>query len=168
LTIDRRLADRLAGMRLPRILLRSSEGPQIDLRRLAADTVVLCLYPGDWEAPTESGAPTSCAVQRATLREYALDFAASGVRVACISSEPHERQTLLVRSELLPFPLLSDGRCALADAIELPTFDDLGVRRYRRLTLVCRAERIEAALYPVSPKRAAVQALAWLEQADLP
>jgi peroxiredoxin len=163
---ERRIAG-LVGAKLPNATLRSSDGPHLDLQRLAADPLLLCFYPGEEEPPDASQTPTSCEVQRAGLREYSLDFAAFGVRVVAVSSEPNELQTLRARAEQLPFPLLSDRACRLADALQLPTFDDRGTRRFRRLTLVARAGTIEAVFYPVSPKRAAVQALTWLARANI-
>lgn len=168
MTIDSSRMDRLVGAKIPGVQLLSSDGPEIDLRRLANEPLVLCLYPGDCEPPSpSSSAPTSCAVQRASLREYALDFAAFGVKVAALSTEQHALQRERVRAEQLPFPLLSDGRCALAERIDVPTFDDFGVRRYRRLTLVCKDAAVAAVFYPVSPRRAAIQALSWLERSGL-
>lgn len=160
--------DRLVGVEVPGLRLRSSDGPEVDLQQLAARPVVLCLHPGDCEPPrSASRAPSSCAVQRASLREFALEFAAFGVKVVALSVERHELQRERVRAEQLPFPLLSDSGCALADRIDLPTFDDLGVRRYRRLTLMCAHSTVAAVFYPVSPRRAANQALSWLQRSNL-
>ncbi|HEY1688456.1 MAG TPA: redoxin family protein [Solirubrobacteraceae bacterium] len=155
--------ERLLGVQAPSLRLRSSSGFDVDLPHLAASPLLLCLFPGDNEPPGDGAPPSSCAVQRASLRKYALDFAALGVRILGVSSEPHELQSSIVSSEQLPFMLLSDGDCKLADALELPTFDDFGLRRYRRLTMIFRDEKIIAAFYPVSPRRAAVQALVWLQ-----
>lgn len=158
---------RLIGAQLPGARLYSSDGHTVELPRLTDNPLLICLYPGDSEEDERSLTPTSCQVQRAGLREHALDLAAFGVKVVGISCEPHELQTGLARVEQLPFPLLSDRECALADALELPTFDDFGVRRYQRLSLIARRGTIEAVFYPVSPKRAAVQALTWLERRGL-
>lgn len=111
--------------------------------------------------------PTSCAVQRASFREYALDFAAHGAKVIGVSSEPHETQRAIALAERLPFPLLSDVACSLADALSLPTVVEGEIRRYRRATLICKQGGVVGAVfYPVSPKRSAMQALAWLERSS--
>ncbi|MHB1810434.1 MAG: redoxin domain-containing protein [Solirubrobacteraceae bacterium] len=162
-----RWISRLVGTTLPNATLRCSDGTDIALSELAADPLLLCFYPGDEDGPRASKTPTSCEVQRSGLRDYALDFAAFGVRVAGVSSEAHELQALRARGEQLPFPLLSDDGCALADALGLPTFDDLGTRRYRRTSLVAERGAVAAVFYPVSPRRAAVQALAWLERSGI-
>lgn len=155
--------ERLIGSKAPDLRLRASSGADLDLAQLASSRLLLCVYPGDGE-PAGDETPTSCAVQRASLRKYALDFAALGVTVLGLSSEPHELQSSIVRSEQLPFMLLSDSDCELAEAFELPTFDDFGRRRYRRLTLIFRGGEVVASFYPVSPRRAAIQALVWLQQ----
>lgn len=174
--------DRLIGMTLPRLRLLCSDGATIDLATFSKGPLIAYLYPGDGSqageparlAATPRGrgsrrggappAPTSCAVQRAGFRDYALDFAALGTRVIGISSESHDAQRAVALAEQLPFPLASDAECQVADALSLPTLTDLGVRRYRRVTLACVDGQIEAAFYPVSPKRSATQALSWAEQ----
>lgn len=156
--------ERLLGVQAPSLRLRSSNGFDVDLPQLAANPLLVCLYPGDNEPLNDGAPPSSCAVQRASLRKYALDFAALGVRILGVSSEPHELQSSIARSEQLPFMLLSDSACKLAEALELPTFDDFGLRRYRRLTMIFREGKVIAAFYPVSPRRAAIQALVWLQR----
>ncbi len=159
------VSERLTEGRLPDVLMQASDGSRARLLGLAGARSVIYLYPGDGaEAPYPPKAPpSSCAVQRAGFRDLTLDFAALGVRILGISSEPHELQRSVTRAEQLPFALLSDSEMQLAKALRLPTFDDRGVGRYRRITLIAEAERIAAAFYPVSPKRSASQALAWLE-----
>jgi peroxiredoxin len=156
--------DHLIGVRLPSLLLLSTQGQRLNVTRLSAGRLVLCAYPGD-DCPVDAAqAPSSCAVHRASFRDRALDFAARGTRIAGISSEPPDSQSVIAAAEQLPFPLLSDGACEFADALELPTFAYAGARRYRRLTLICKGDRVQAVFYPVTPRRAAVQALRWLEE----
>lgn len=158
-----RSMDHLIGVRLPSLLLSSSEGRRLDIARLSASCLVLCVYPGDDYPVDAAQAPSSCAVHRTSFRDRALEFAARGTRIAGISSEPPALQSAIASTEQLPFPLLSDTACELADALELPTFAYAGVRRYRRLTLICKGDRVQVAFYPVTPRRAALQALRWLE-----
>ncbi len=162
-----RSMERLVGMRLPSLRLFASTGEEVELSRLTEDRIVVYLYPGD-DPPTEprSPQPSSCAVQRSGFREYALDFAAQGARIVGLSSERPRLQLEIAEQERLPFTLISDRDCALADALQLPTFRDLGARRYRRLTLICERGAVLGALYPVSPKRSAREALSWLESRD--
>lgn len=176
--------DRLIGMPLPRVALPGSDGATIELATLSKGPLIAYLYPGDGfqvgeiarvrgtprsraaRARAGSATPTSCAVQRAGFREYALDFAALGTKVIGISSEAPDVQRAIALAEHLPFPLCSDSRCDLAEALSLPTLTDLGTRRYRRLTLGCIGGAVSAVFYPVSPKRSAAQALSWAEQAS--
>lgn len=157
--------EHLVGMRLPPLRLPSTAGGEIGLAQLSSSPlVVVYLYPGDeTTSDTSSIQLSSCAVQRASFREYALDFAAQGAKIAGLSSERPAPQLAIAKREHLPYPLLSDVDCQLAQSLELPTFVDLGVRRYRRLTLICEQDVVRAALYPVSPKRSAAQALEWLQ-----
>jgi peroxiredoxin len=158
-----RSMEQLVGMPLPMLRLPSTAGSESGLTQLSAGRAVVYLYPGDDSTAGHSPAqPSSCAVQRAVFREYALDFAAEGARIAGVSSEPHETQAATAEREHLPFPLISDRECRLADALALPTFNDLGVRRFRRVTLICDQGTVAAAFYPVSPRRSAAQALNWL------
>lgn len=156
--------EHLVGMPLPPLRLPSTTGSEVRLTQLSAGYAVLYLYPGDDASEQQPTQPSSCAVQRATFREYALDFAAQGARITGVSSEPHHTQVTTAKREHLPFSLMSDGECALADALDLPTYVDLGVRRYRRLTLICDEGAVVAAFYPVSPRRSAPQALSWLQR----
>lgn len=157
------LSERLTGGMLPDILLRASDGSPARLLGLAGDRSVIYLYPGDGtEAQDPASPPSSCAVQRAGFRELTLDFAALGVKILGVGCEPHDLQRGVTQAERLPFALLSDSEMQLAAALRLPTFEDRGVRRYRRITLIAVGETIAAAFYPVSPKRSASQALAWL------
>lgn len=159
-----RSMEHLVGMPLPSLRLPSTAGGEAGLTQLSAGRAVVYMYPGDDSTEQQPAQPSSCAVQRAVFRDYALDFAAEGAKIAGVSSEPHRTQTATARREHLPFPLVSDGECSLADALDLPTFLDLGTRRYRRLTLICDDGVVAAAFYPVSPRRSAPQALSWLQQ----
>lgn len=160
--------EHLVGMRLPPLRLPSTTG-EGGLIQLSAGRVVVYMYPGDDSTGDDSteqlgpAQPSSCAVQRAVFREYAIDFAAEGAKITGLSSESHQTQIATAEREHLPFPLVSDSDCRLADELELPTFVDLGVRRYRRLTLICDEGIVVAAFYPVSPRRGAPQALSWLQ-----
>lgn len=155
--------EHLVGMTLPPLRLPSTTGGEVGLTQFSSGAAIVYLYPGDdcceGSRPTQ---PSSCAVQRAAFREYALDFAAQGARIAGVSSETPETQMATAKREQLPFALVSDRECHLAQALELPTFLDVGIRRFRRLTLICQDGLVAAAFYPVSPRRSAIQALQWL------
>ncbi|HEY6017544.1 MAG TPA: redoxin family protein, partial [Gaiellaceae bacterium] len=65
--------------------------------------------------------------------------------------------------EHIPYPVVSDERLQLAEAIGLPTFEIAGLRLYKRLTFVARAGRIEHVFYPVfPPDRNAGDVVSWL------
>jgi peroxiredoxin len=63
----------------------------------------------------------------------------------------------------LPFPVLSDERLELVEALRLPTFTTSGWTLVKRLTLVIRDGRIDHVFYPVFPPDThAAQVLEWL------
>ena len=68
----------------------------------------------------------------------------------------------------LPFPLLSDPKHLLAEALGLPTFTADGMTLYERLTLVVRHARVVQVFHPVpSPADHAGEVARWLrEEAD--
>jgi peroxiredoxin len=77
------------------------------------------------------------------------------------------QQEMVLRLHL-PFPVLSDERFELADALGLPTFEVDGMRLIRRLTLMARAGRIEGVFYPVlQPEQSAEEVMDWLEEHPL-
>ena len=51
----------------------------------------------------------------------------------------------------LPFPVLSDERLEMVEALRLPTFETSGLTLVRRITLVITDGVIEHVFYPVFP-----------------
>ena len=65
----------------------------------------------------------------------------------------------------LPFPILSDDRLALADALSLPTFEVEGMTLIKPLTLIVNDGLIETVFYPVFPPDAdAGDVVGWLQE----
>jgi peroxiredoxin len=88
---------------------------------------------------------------------------AAGARVFGLSTQDTAYQHEMVERLHLPFPVLSDERLELANALGLPTFEHAGMTLFKRLTLVIRDGRIEHVFYPVFPSdRDAAQVLDWL------
>ena len=163
-------ADHLLGAELPRLGLEATAGGTIDLHDLAAESLVLYVYPrtgvpGEeppvgWDAiPGARG----CTPQACAFRDRHVELVALAVRVAGLSAQTAEEQREAATRLELPFPLLADPQLRLAAALDLPTFTAAGMRLYRRLTLVARAARVVKVFYPVfPPDRNADDVLAWL------
>ena len=172
--------DHLAGMTLPPIGLPSTRGRVVDLSRLAGMAVVY-IYPRtgrpDRELPTGWNAipgARGCTPQSCAFRDhYEALQRAGATHVYGLSSQDSAYQREAVERLHLPFELLSDAGLALANALNLPTFEVDGMTLIKRLTLIARAPQIapsrrgEAAIvkvfYPVfPPDQNAERVLSWL------
>ena len=91
------------------------------------------------------------------------ELRAAGARVFGLSTQDPAYQREMADRLELPFPVLSDERLELTQALGLPTFTTEGLTLHKRHTLIIRAGRIEHVLYPVFPSdRDADHVLAWL------
>ncbi|HEX2044465.1 MAG TPA: peroxiredoxin [Gaiellaceae bacterium] len=168
--VDDGAADHLPGAELPPLSFPATTGGAVDLRELAALTLVLYLYPRtgrpDEEVPAgwdEIPGARGCTPQACDFRDHHAELADLGVRVAGLSAQTSKDQREAAERLRLPFPLLADPELRLAAALGLPTFTFEGARLYKRLTLVARAGRVAKAFYPVFPPDGnAEQVLAWL------
>ncbi len=166
-------ADHLAGMVLPAVALRATDGTSVRLDELEGRTVVFA-YPrtgrlgesspgGDEEWDAIPGA-RGCTPQACSFRDEHVRFAAADVRVLGLSTQDTAYQQEVTERLRLPYPLLSDERRELATALGLPTFEVDGLTLLKRLTLFLHDGAIEGVIYPVfPPDRSAEQALIRLE-----
>ena len=163
-------ADHLAGLALPEIELPATDGRAVSLAALAERTIVYA-YPrtgrpgepslvDDWDLiPGARG----CTPEACGFRDHHQDLAAAGAGVFALSSQSTAYQRELVERLGLPFPILSDERLELTEALRLPSFEVAGETLLRRLTLLIAEGRIEHVWYPVfPPDRHASEVLAWL------
>jgi len=167
--VDDGLARHLSGLRVPSILLPATTGPAIDLSVLPGRTVVYC-YPKtgrpDQEPPDGwdliPGA-RGCTPQSCAFRDHHRELEALGARVFGLSTQDTEYQREAAERLHLPFPLLSDARLELAEAMRLPTFEVHSMRLLKRLTLIIRDGLVEHTFYPVfPPDRNAQDVIDWL------
>ena len=149
-------ARHLAGMRLPSVPLRATDGTTVDL---AAQPGLVVVYayprtgrpgvanPAGWDAiPGARG----CSPQSCAFRDHFEELRALGVaRVFGLSTQDTEYQREAAERLELPFPLLSDAQLAFAHALRLPTFEVEGMTLLKRITLIIRDGVIEDVLYPV-------------------
>jgi peroxiredoxin len=156
-------------MLVPGVALPSTAGGEVRLDRLAGRTVLFCYprtgrpdqeLPPGWDAiPGARG----CTPEACGFRDRHEQFADVGARVLALSTQDPEYQREMAERLELPFPVLSDERLELVEALRLPTFTTSGWTLVKRLTLVIRDGRIEHVFYPVFPPDThAAEVLAWL------
>ena len=167
--VDDGAADHLPGLEVPAVRLPSSQG-EVDLAELCSGLAVVYVYPRTgtpgvapppgWD---ETPGARGCTPQSCAFREHAAALASLGARVAGLSAQSPADQLEFATREHIPYPVVSDERLQLSEAIGLPTFEIAGMRLYRRLTFVARAGRIVHVFYPVfPPDRNAAEVVAWL------
>lgn len=160
----------LVGRAVPDLSLPATDGRDVRLPDLGSPRTVVFVYPmtgrpgmvlpPEWD--TIPGA-RGCTAEACGFRDEHASLRAAGVDVLGLSSQSTEDQREAVDRLGLPFPVLSDEPCALADALGLPTFVAGGARRYERLTLVVAGGTIEHVFHPVpDPGGHAAEVLAWL------
>ena len=160
----------LAGMRLPRVALGSTDGRSVDLSALRGRTVVY-IYPRtgrpDQELPTGWNAipgARGCTPQSCAFRDHYEELQGAGAdHVYGLSAQDSACQREAVERLHLPFELLSDAGLELAGALNLPTFEVDGMKLIRRLTLIASDGVIAKVFYPVfPPDQNAEEVLSWL------
>lgn len=164
-------ADHLPGLELPIIRLPATDGRHVDLSGLSGRAVVYVYprsgvpgqpLPEGWNAiPGARG----CTPQSCAFRDHFVDLTAAGAEhVFGLSVQDTAYQSELAERLHLPFPLLSDHRRELAEALRLPTFTVDGERLLRRITLIIDGGAISHVFYPVfPPDRNAADVLAHLQ-----
>ena len=168
--VDDGAADHLTGVAMPSIRLAATTGADLDLANLARGRAVLFIYPRTGqpgialpEGWDEIPGARGCTPETIGFRDHEPAFAELGVHVVGLSSQDADYQRELVHRLGVSFPILSDPRLQLAEALSLPTFTAAGLRLYARLTLVINRGRIEQVFYPVFPTDThAASLLDWL------
>jgi peroxiredoxin len=168
--IDDGAADHLPGRAVPELELPATDGRCVSLAELDGRTVVYA-YPrtgrpgepslvADWDLiPGARG----CTPEACGFRDHHTELTAAGAAVFGLSTQSTAYQRELVERLSLPFPILSDQRLELTEALGLPFFAAAGQTLMRRLTLIVRDGRIEHVFYPVfPPDRHASEVLGWL------
>jgi len=163
----------LPGARVPDVTLPATDGTQVSLARLPGRVVVFA-YPrtgepgkpslvGDWDMiPGARG----CTPQTCAFRDlHKVLIAAGAARVFGLSTQDPAYQAAAAERLHLPFPLLSDEKLALTQALRLPTMAVAGLTLIKRLAMVIDDGAITKVFYPVfPPDRNAAEVHAWLEQ----
>jgi len=171
--IDDGAADHLVGMPIPPVGLRATDDTLVTLSALSGRLVVFAYprtgEPGrvalveDWDMiPGARGCtPHACA-----FRDLFGELKAAGAaHVFGLSTQSNAYQTEMASRLHLPFPVLSDEKLELTDALQLPTMEIAGLTMIKRLALIVDDARITHVFYPVfPPDRNAGEVLAWLKQ----
>jgi peroxiredoxin len=143
-------ADHLVGLRLPDLVLASSQG-EVSMRDFDVVYVYprsgrpgVPLLPGWDETPGARG----CTPQSCAFRDLYPDL---GVPVAGLSAQTLDDQVEFAERNRMPFPVIADPERKLGTALRLPTFEIAGLTLYKRITLVAQDGEIVKVFYPVFP-----------------
>jgi len=167
-----RSAGGLLGATVPALTLESTAG-RVDLAELAADLLILFVYPhatGLPDAPVPGwdlipGA-RGCTVQACGFRDQHNRLRELEAVLAGLSVQTVEEQRAFAARVDLHYPLISDPTRQLAAALGLPTFTAGGQTFYGRLTFIARSGRVVKVFFPVlEPERNAADVAAWLDNA---
>jgi len=171
--IDDGAADHLVGMTIPSIGLRATDDTLVNVSALPGRTVVFAYprtgEPGkvslveDWDLiPGARG----CTPQTCSFRDLFGELKAAGAaHVFGLSTQSNAYQTEMASRLHLPFPVLSDEKLELTDALRLPTMEIAGQTMIKRLAMIVDDARISHVFYPVfPPDRNARDVLAWLKE----
>ena len=166
-------AAHLKGMTIPPLSLVATDDTSVALSALSGRTVVFG-YPrtgepgkislvDDWDMiPGARG----CTPQTCSFRDLFAELKAAGAKhVFGLSTQSNTYQTEMASRLHLPFPVLSDEKLALTQALDLPTMQVAGLTLIKRLALIVDEARITQVFYPVfPPDRNAGDVLAWLKE----
>ena len=160
----------LAGMKLPPLPLRATDGSSVDLSALRGRTVVYIYprtgrpnqsMPDGWDAiPGARG----CTPQSCSFRDHFAELRQLGVaRVFGLSTQDSDYQREAVDRLHLPFPVLSDADLKLTHALNLPTFAVAGMTLLKRMVFVIDDGVMTKVFYPVfPPDKSADEVVGWL------
>ncbi len=165
-------AAHLAGSVLPDIALAATDGARVSLSRITGRSVVF-VYPrtgrpgqiglvDNWDQiPGARG----CTPQSCAFRDLFAELLAAGAEhVFGLSTQDTAYQREAVERLHLPFPILSDEKLQLADAMRLPSMEIGGHILLKRMALVIDNGRVTQVFYPVfPPDRNAGDVLDWLK-----
>jgi peroxiredoxin len=156
------------GLRMPDLAMPTTAAENVSFAGLPGRAVLFCYpwtgrpglpNPPGWdEIPGAHGSSP----EAEGFRDLLTAFADLGIAVFGLSTQATDYQRELASRLRLGYPLVSDHGFALAHALRLPTFETVGERYLKRLTLALSDGAIESVFYPVHPPDAhAREVLAW-------
>jgi peroxiredoxin len=165
-------AAHLEGRAIPPIHLRATDDRTVTLADLPGRIVVFGFprtgEPGkialveDWDMiPGARG----CTPQTCAFRDLFAELKAAGAGLVFgLSTQSPAYQAEMAARLHLPFPVLSDDKLELTEALNLPTMEVAGLTLIKRLALIIDDARITKVFYPVfPPDRNAGDVLTWLK-----
>jgi peroxiredoxin len=162
----------LPGLKLPALALATTAGSTVDFSSLPGRSVIFCYPktgvpeknpPPEWNAiPGARG----CTPQNCSFRDEHSNLLQTGVdQVFGVSTQSSSYQREAKERLHLPYLLVSDEKLALAQALNLPTFEFDGETLIKRLTLIVDDGVITHVLYPVfPPDKSAADTLQWIKE----
>ena len=157
------------GAVLPEVRLPATGGKSLDVVATSAFTVIF-LYPmtGHPDRPLpeewlELPGAFGCTGESCAYRDLVEEFARAGAAVHGVSTQTTAEQEEFAEREHIDYPLLSDARHRLVEALRLPLFEVATLPpRIKRATLIVDRERVlREVMYPIpDPAANATQALA--------
>ncbi len=165
-------AKHLTGMKLPDISLPGTDGKSVSLATLKGRTVVYIYprtgVPGVDTLPGWDDIPGArgCTPQSCSFRDHFGELKRLGVaQLFGLSTQDTAYQKEAATRLHLPFPILSDEKLALTNAMRLPTFTAAGLTLIKRMAWVIDDGMITKVFYPVfPPDKNAAEVIAWLQE----
>jgi peroxiredoxin len=162
----------LPGLQLPQLALPTTAGCNVDFSTLAGRIVIFCYpktgLPGKEPSASWNEIPGArgCTPQNCSFRDEYPNLQRAGAKqVFGVSTQHSSYQQEAAERLDLPYPLVSDEKLALTQALNLPTFDFEGETLIKRLTLIVDGGVITHVLYPVfPPDQSSAETLAWISQ----
>jgi peroxiredoxin len=165
-------AAHLRGLKVPAVSLLATNDTMVTLSQLTGRTVVFA-YPrtgepgkialvDDWDMiPGARG----CTPQTCAFRDLHSELKTAGAaHVFGLSTQSNAYQAEMASRLHLPFPVLSDEKLELTQALHLPTMEVAGLTLIKRMALIIDDGHITHVFYPVfPPDRNAGDVLEWLE-----
>ena len=165
-------ASHLRGSTLPPISLPTTDGTheRIDIIPEGYLYRIIFIFPRTGRSGQEPLVPDwdripgarGCTPEACGFRDQWGELKEVGAHVAGLSVQNTDYQREAVTRLNLPYPLYSDTRRRLSNALRLPSFEAGGHRLLKRLSLVIASRRIIHVFYPVfPPDRHAEEVLTW-------
>lgn len=171
--VDDGQADHLRGHAIPNIRLTATTGQDLALTEIFSKPSVLFTYPRAGSPLEPNTNPElwdtipgarGCTPHSCKFRDLHSEFKALGVSIYGASMQSPVVQKEFVERNHIPFPILSDEKYLLTDALKLPTFVFDGERLIKRMAFYIDDNKIKKVFYPVfPPDKNADEVLAWLK-----
>lgn len=168
--IDDGRCNHLKNMNLPNVILNSTSNNKINLSSLKGLSV-LYFYPmtgrPDIDLPSgwnEIPGARGCTPQSCSFRDNNQVLTNLQAKVYGISTQSTSYQKEMVERLHLPFEVLSDESLELTKELNLPTLIVNDMILIKRITLICKDDKIIKVFYPVFPPDKNVEeVIKWIE-----